>query len=552
MASPIAFLERWQSNIATGLTQFIDNIYQPTLKLCLKYRYATLASFLAFLIISINAVSTGIARFEFFPDVPSDGVQAQIIMQDGTSAEIMRETLSRVEAAAYQMEADYRAEYPEDKGLFEHLIFYTESDTQAMFMMSLTHPEERSISGFDIEKLWRDAVGPLPNVRKQRYFAGTNAGGGAKINLTLSGSDPQQLTQAGKELQTRLGEYNGVFDIYNSQGAGGREVLISLKPYASQLGISLGDVARQVRQAFYGEEVQRLQRGADTVKVMVRYPLEDRRSLATLETMHIRTANGESVAINEVADIQLGLGLTAINRIDRDRTVTISADADATKVQSGEVISDLTENYIPELLAKYPGLKFGLGGASEEERELVQRMVIGFVASIFLIYGLLAVPLKSYIQPLIIMSVIPFGFIGAVIGHLLFDVSISMLSIFGLIALAGVVVNDSLILVEFVNRGRSDHDSIDQALLGAGKKRFRAILLTTMTTFVGLLPMLFETSMQAQFVIPMALSLSFGIVFATTITLVLVPCLYRVIYDLRDSKRFSKARPRQALGQTLS
>ena len=179
-------------------------------------------------------------------------------------------------------------------------------------------------------------------------------------------------------------------------------------------------------------------------------------------------------------------------------------------------------------------------------------MVIGFVASIFLIYGLLAVPLKSYIQPLIIMSVIPFGFIGAVIGHLLFDVSISMLSIFGLIALAGVVVNDSLILVEFVNRGRSDHDSIDQALLGAGKKRFRAILLTTMTTFVGLLPMLFETSMQAQFVIPMALSLSFGIVFATIITLVLVPCLYRVIYDLRDSKRFSKARPRQALGQTLS
>ncbi|MDA8786219.1 efflux RND transporter permease subunit, partial [Porticoccaceae bacterium] len=445
------------------------------------------------------------------------------------------------------MDTDYRAEYPQDKGLLEHLIFYTESDTQAMFMMSLTLPEERSISAFDIEKLWRDAVGPLPNVRKQRYFAGTNAGGGAKINLTLSGSDPQQLTQAGKELQTKLGEYNGVFDIYNSQGAGGREVLISLKPHASQLGISLGDVARQVRQAFYGEEVQRLQRGADTVKVMVRYPSEDRRSLATLETMHIRTANGESVAINEVADIQLGLGLTAINRIDRERTVTISADADASKVQSGEVISDLTEHYIPQLLAKYPGLKFGLGGASEEERKLMQRMIIGFVASMFLIYGLLAVPLKSYIQPLVIMSVIPFGFIGAVIGHLLFDVSISMLSIFGLIALAGVVVNDSLILVEFVNRGRSDNESIDQALLGAGKKRFRAILLTTMTTFVGLLPMLFETSMQAQFVIPMALSLSFGIVFATTITLVLVPCLYRVIYDLRDSKRFPAAADEQAL-----
>ena len=302
-----------------------------------------------------------------------------------------------------------------------------------------------------------------------------------------------------------------------------------------------------MRQAFYGEEVQRLQRGADTVKVMVRYPLEDRRSLATLEEMYIRTANGRSVAINEVADIQLGLGLTAINRIDRARTVTISADADASKVQSGVVISDLTENHIPQLLAKYPGLKFGLGGASEEERKLMERMIIGFAASLFLIYGLLAVPLKSYVQPLVIMSVIPFGFIGAVIGHVLFDVAISMLSIFGLIALAGVVVNDSLILVEFVNRGRSDNDSIDQALLGAGKKRFRAILLTTMTTFVGLLPMLFETSTQAQFVIPMALSLSFGIVFATTITLVLVPCLYRVIYDLRDSKRFPEATAREAL-----
>lgn len=539
-------MERWQRNIASGLTHFIETRYQPFLRLCLQHRYATLASFLAFLIISINAVNAGIARFEFFPNVPGDGVQAQIIMQDGTSAEMLQDTLSRVEAAAYQVDADYRAKHPDDKGLMEHLIFYTESDTSAVFMMSLTHAEERSISGFEVERLWRAAVGPLPNVRKQRYYAGTNAGGGAKINLTLSGSNADQLTQASKELQNKLADYSGVFDIYKSQGACGREVLISLKPHASQLGISLGDVARQVRQAFYGEEVQRLQRGADTLKVMVRYPQEDRRSLATLEAMHIRGANGQTVAINEVADLRMGVGLSAINRIDRERTVTVSADADASKVESGTIIADLSENYIPQLLANYPGIKFGLGGASEEERKLMQRMIIGFIASMFLIYGLLAVPLKSYVQPLVIMSVIPFGFIGAVIGHVLFDVAISMLSIFGLIALAGVVVNDSLMLVEFVNRGRSDKVSIDEALLGAGKKRFRAILLTTMTTFVGLLPMLFETSVQAQFVIPMALWLSFGILFATAITLVLVPCLYRVIYDLRDSKRFAETTKRKS------
>ena len=503
----------------------------------MHYRYATLAGFFALLIISISAVNSGIARFEFFPNVPGDGVQAQIIMQDGASAENLQETLSRIEGAAYEVDAEYRRTHPDDKGLIEHLIFYTESDVQANFMMSLTHPEDRNISAFEIEKLWRDKVGNLPNVRKQRYYAGTNAGGGAKINLTLSGSDPEQLTLAGAALAEKLGEYNGVFDIYNSQGAGSREILIGLKPNASQLDISLGDIGRQVRQAFYGEEVQRLQRGADTLKVMVRYPIEERSSIATLEDMHIRAANGQAVAIGEVADIRLGLGLTAISRIDRERTVTITADVDSTIAQSGAVIEDLTKEFIPQLLTRYSGVKFGLGGASEEEKTLMNRMILGFVASLFLIYGLLAVPLKSYVQPLVIMAVIPFGFIGALVGHLIFGVSISMLSIFGLIALAGVVVNDSLILVEFVNRAREDENSIEEALMSGGRQRFRAILLTTMTTFVGLLPMLFETSTQAQFVIPMALSLSFGIVFATAITLVLIPCLYRVVYDIKKPTR---------------
>ena len=535
--SRMAFIERWQRLIGGALTQFVETRYIPFLKRCLNYRYATLAGFLALLIMSISAVNSGIARFEFFPNVPGDGVQAMITMQDGASAEDLQETLSRVEAAAYKVDADYRRTHPQDKGLIEHLVFYTESDIQVTFMLSLTHSEDRSIDGFEIEKRWRDTVGNLPNVRKQRYFAGSNAGGGAKINLTLSGPDPDQLTLAGAALAEKLGEYNGVFDIYNSQGAGSREILIGLKPNASQLGISLGDIARQVRQAFYGEEVQRLQRGADTLKVMVRYPIEERRSIATLENMHVRTDNGQAIAIGEVADIRLGLGLTAISRIDRERTVTITADVDASKAQSGAVIADLTTEFIPQLLARYSGVKFGLGGASQEEQTLMKRMILGFVASLFLIYGLLAVPLKSYVQPMVIMAVIPFGFIGALVGHLIFGVSISMLSIFGLIALAGVVVNDSLILVEFVNRGRLQGETIEDALMAAGRQRFRAILLTTMTTFVGLLPMLFETSTQAQFVIPMALSLSFGIVFATTITLVLIPCLYRVVYDLKVPKR---------------
>jgi len=374
-------------------------------------------------------------------------------------------------------------------------------------------------------------------VRKQDYYSSTSAGGGAKISLALYGPDPDELTAAGVALQNKLGEYDGVFDIYNSQGVGGREILISLKPYASQLGISLADVARQVRQAFYGEEVQRLQRGPHSLKVMVRYPREERSSIATLEDMHIRTASGQAVAISEVADIRLGLGLAKISRTDRKRAVVITADADPSKVQSNAVIADIRENFIPQLLKDHPTVEFGVSGSSQDEAELIKRLIVAGIASLFLIYGLLAVPLRSYIQPLVIMSVIPFGFIGAVIGHIVFDMAISSLSIAGLIALSGVVVNDSLILVEFANRARETEDSDEKALLAAGKRRFRAILLTTLTTFVGLLPMLFETSMQAQFVIPMALSLSFGILTATAITLILIPCLYLIVHDFKPAAK---------------
>ena len=530
------FIERWQEAIDQRMSHFINQRYQPFLSKCMQHRYVTLASFLGVLIIAGAALGSGIARFEFFPNVPSDTIRASVIMQDGVSEESLVEALKKVEAAAYRVDSDYRQDNPNSAGLIEHVLFYSESDVEGVFLVSLTHAEDRNISTLDFERLWRQEVGNLPNVRKQNYYASTNAGGGAKINLSLSGDDPEQLSLAGTALQEKLGEYGGVFDIYNSQGVGAREILISLKPYASQLDVKLADIAGQVRQAFYGEEVQRLQRGADTLKVMVRYPLEERRSIATLEEMHIRTASGQVIAIGEVADIRLGLGLTSITRTERKRTITITADVDANKVESGTVIADVTDNYIPQLLAEYPSVDFGLGGASQEQSELISRMLIGLVAALFLIYGLLAIPLRSYVQPLVIMSVIPFGFIGAVVGHIIFDMTMSMLSVFGLIALAGVVVNDSLILVEFANRAREYEKTEEDALLAAGKRRFRAIFLTTTTTFVGLLPMLFETSMQAQFVIPMALSLSFGIVTATAITLILVPCLYLVVHDLKRTK----------------
>ena len=523
-----SLIARLQSKVARWLDYVIEDVYEPTLRKALRNRYTTLAGFLAIFIIIVGSVNSGIARFEFFPNVPGNGVQAEIIMQDGASAESLTETIDQIESAIYAVDKNYRAENPDTAGLVEHVAFFISSDVKATFRVVLTKAEFRSVSATEIERLWRSEVGLLPNVRKQRYYS-SEGPSGAAISLSLSGTDPDELTMASVELQQYLTQFVGVYDIYNSQGSGSKEVLINLKPYASQVGVRLSDVARQVRQAFYGEEAQRIQRDSDTVKVMVRYPVEERRDIATLENMHIRTSSGQAISIREVADITLGLGLTAIERLDRKRTVTVTAEVEAEKIQSGDVVSDVRKNLVPELLSKYPSVQFRLSGGTQEQSDYYGKMGVGGLAALFMIYGLLAVPLRSYIQPIVIMSVIPFGFIGAVIGHVIFDMAVNILSLFGIIALAGVVVNDSLILVEFANRGKAENLSAEDAILNAGKKRFRAILLTTLTTFVGLFPLLFETSVQAQFVIPMALSLSFGILFASTITLVLIPCLYLVV-----------------------
>jgi len=524
----MGFITKYQRAVSSGLETFIDNVYQPILRKALINRYITLAGFLGILILVLGATNSGLAKFEFFPNVPGDDVRGDIVMQDGASAKSLRETVDVIENSIYKIDREYREANPDSVGLVEHLAVFVQSDIDVAFRLVLTKAEYRTVSAVEIARMWREDVGLMPNVREQRYSA-SQGPPGAKISLSLSGSNPQELTSAGNELQQYLTQFPGVYDIYNSQGSGSKEVLIKLKPYAGQVGVTLSDVAVQVRQAFYGEEVQRIQRNSDTIKVMVRYPIEDRRSIATLENMLIRTGAGQAIEIGQVADVRLGLGLTSIYRLDRKRTVTITANVEEDKIQSGDVVSDARTKFVPALLEKYPSVGFRLSGGTQEQNEYYISMAVAGMLALFMIYGLLAVPLRSYLQPIVIMSVIPFGFIGAVIGHMLFDMSVNILSIFGIIALAGVVVNDSLILVEFANRGKAEGLSSQDAIIKAGTKRFRAILLTTLTTFVGLLPLLFETSVQAQFVIPMALSLSFGILFASTITLLLIPCLYLVV-----------------------
>ena len=522
LLSPLYSCQQWVSNT---LYRFIDGVYEPILRSALNHRYLTLASFLGTLILIVSVITSGIAKFEFFPNVPGDDVRAEITMHDGASRESISETINIVENAIYTVNENYLLNNPSSVGLIEHVSFHVKDDSEIVFRLALTKSEFREITANDVERLWRDEVGLLPDVRKQRYMA-SEGPAGPKISLSLSGPDPDELSLAGIELQEYLTQFQGVYDIYNSQGSGNKELLITLKPSASQVGVRLVDIARQVRQAFHGEEAQRIQRDSETINVMVRFPYADRRSIASLENMLIRTSNGESIAIGEVANIQMGLGVTEISRLDRKRTITITAEVLENKIESGDVVRDVKASFVPMLLEKHPSVEFRLTGGTKEQNDYYSKMIISGLTSLVLMYGLLAVPLKSYLQPVLIMSVIPFGFVGAAMGHMLLGVTMNMLSIIGIMALAGVVVNDSLIMVDFANRQRADGLTPNNSIIAAGKKRFRAILLTTLTTFVGLLPLLFETSVQAQFVIPMALSLSFGIVFASTITLILVPCLY--------------------------
>ena len=322
--------------------------------------------------------------------------------------------------------------------------------------------------------------------------------------------------------------------------SGGEEISLTIKPEAEALGLTLSSLGRQVRQAFYGEEAQRIQRGKDELKVMVRYPREDRRSIADLENMRIRTPAGDEVPFASVAEVSFGKAYSSISRQNRKRVVTVSADLDPEVVEPGKVIREISEDFIPGLLSRYSGVGYGLEGASLEEQELIKNLLVASIAAMFLIYALIAIPLRSYTQPLVIMAVIPFGLIGAVLGHIVMGKAISMFSLFGLIALSGVVVNDSLVMVDFINKARQEGVALKRAVIQSGAERFRAIILTSLTTAVGLMPILLEKSVQAQFVIPMAISMAFGIIFATVITLFLVPSLYLLQIDfghwLRDIK----------------
>ncbi|MEE4296650.1 MAG: efflux RND transporter permease subunit [Wenzhouxiangella sp.] len=525
---------RFQRGFSDGLYRLVDNIYLPSLRVLLRNRYLALAGFISILILSLGLIIGGLVRVVFFPDLASDFMQVDLEMNEGTPAESTHANLDYLAQALSAADARIQSEQAFSESVVRTVFSWSSSDTSGGMLVELSRNEENRVSTRELERVWREEAGEIPGVRALRIGgAGGPGGDGPDLSFQLVGSDLAQLEQAAADLEAQIRSYTGTFDIRNSFDGGTRELQLEILPEAESLGLSQQDLARQVRQAFFGEEVQRIQRGQDDVRVMVRYPQEQRSSEGYLENMRLRTPGGEAVPFSSVADVTVGSSPSVIRRYDRERSISVSARVDKELAEPGRISSDLREVHLPRILSGYPDVRYRLSGSTRSQQEVQQDLLWGTAFALFLIYALIAVPLKSYLQPLLIMSVIPFGMIGALFGHWVMGMPISMLSVFGIIALSGVVVNDSLILVDFVNRHRRAGESRIDAALKATRARFRAIILTSMTTFLGLAPIVFfETSLQAQLVIPMATSLAFGILFATVITLGLIPILYLIGDDL--------------------
>lgn len=553
----VGFGTRTIKRFGRWLEGFIAGPYERFLSMCINYRYTTLALAIATLFIAAGLVGGGVVKFRFMPEVDGDLITATLKMPIGTPVDDTEVAHDYIVRNAQEVVRDYDKNRSDGTTTLRHIystlgstILYGhsgESTSSASHLsdiaLLLTAAEKRGISSAEIARKWREAVGDVPGADSVT-FVSTLVRFGKNIDIRLAHEDFDVLAQAVTRIKSTLASYPGVTDIDDNYTRGKRELKLRLKPEARTLGITEEDLGRQIRAAFYGSEALRLQRGRNEVKVMVRYPEEDRKSLGDLESMRIRTVEGGAVPFSLAASVEEGRGFSEINRTDRKRVINITGSVDNKVANTEEILLDLKKSVLNRLVVDYPGLSYNLEGEEKERRESMTSLGKGFLMALLVMYTLLAVPFRSYLQPFIIMSAIPFGFVGATLGHLIMGFNLSILSMFGIVALTGVVVNDSLLLVNFVNEKRRAGVELRQAVIEGAQRRFRPIVLTSLTTSLGLTPIILEKSMQAQFLIPMAVSLGFGILFATLITLLLVPSLYLILEDVL--KPFKKERVLQA------
>ncbi len=523
-----------QERINLRLRHFIVHRYEPLVKKCIANRYATLAFFLSLFILAVGLLSGGVVRTVISPDAPGEFLHVDLQMSPGTPQRQTLAVISGVVADLQKVEEAYQRDEGINEKLITHTFAYGKSNVSGGIYVELTKEDKRHISTREIEKRWREQVGTIHGIEVLSIKSEDGPSFGPAIAFDLKHKDFETLRAAAKDLENAMRHYAGLYDFRNGASDTGDEFHLDILPEAEALGLTRYELGNQVRHAFYGAEAQRVQRGIDEVKVLVRYPRADRETTNSVNSMFIRTPSGDAVPFESVASMKTRQGLLKATHIDFQRAAEVTAQADKKIVEPGKIVAELEGTVLPALMKKYPGLSYAISGVSDEEAKLANSMLVGFILALFGIYALLAIPTKSYLQPLVIMGVIPFGIIGAIVGHWLTGYPMSMMSVMGVIALSGVVVNDSLILVDYINKAVASGTNLYDAILEAGSRRFRAIMLTSLTTFVGLIPMLLERSAQAQSIVPMAISLAFGIVFATVITLLLVPCLTMMLGDLEQ------------------
>jgi len=537
-------LVRAQQGFARLFERAIRELYTPFLGVALRNRYLTIAAGLAVLLATIGYALGGHIRFTFFPRIESDRVSAGVVMPYGAPVEETLAVQARLVEAALEVLERYGGEEI-TRGIFSHVGSSSPMRAGstgsagvghlANVQVNMVPSDLRPISADRFAREWREQVGDLvgPQSVTYQYSLMMGARGASGIDVELSHQDIETLERAAEELAASLRTYTGVSDIDAGVSLGKVQLDFRVKPEAQSLGITAAWLGRQVRNAFYGAEALRQQRGRDEVKVMVRLSAEERRSEYDVEELLMRSPGGGEIMLREAAYVERGRAYTEILRADGKRVINVTADAVPGVANEEEVLADLRRNVLPGLLAQYPGLTYSLEGQQRQMRETMESLRISFALALLVIFAMLAVAFRSYVQPLIVMAAIPFGAVGATLGHIIMGYDLSLMSILGIVALSGVVVNGALVLIHATNEKRRDGFSPVESITAAARRRFRPVVLTSLTTFFGLAPMIFETSMQARFLIPMAISLGYGILFVTAITLILVPAFYLVLEDAK-------------------
>ncbi len=530
---------RMQHRIADGFEWFVFHIYQPVLAAALRNRYLTLSIFIGAAIIVFSMVKAGHVRFIFFPRVQSEVALVNLEMTSGTPFETTQKHIDGISDSVRALQQKY-VDPETNESIIEGIMSTAGSSGRGAkgshvgrVQFEITPPEERTLDVGTNQLVGelRRMIGEIPGAKNVSYRAEFGRGG-SPLDVRISGFNFDEMREVAALYKNEMRNFPGVSDITDSFEGGKQEIQLSIRPEAQQLGLSLSSIAGQVRPAFLGTEVQSVQRDRDDVKVIVRYPASERQSVENLQRLLIRTPGGENVPLGSVANVKMGRGFSSIKRVDRRRTVNVEADVDKETVDLEAVKADLTA-FGATIEERYPDIRVSLEGEAREQADSFGSLRTGLAFVLLVIYTLLAIPFRSYIQPIMVMLVIPFGVVGGILGHMIMGMNLSIMSYMGMLALCGVVVNDSLVLVDYVNRQRRKGVSLFDAVRTAGVARFRAVILTSLTTFFGLTPLIFENSTQAQFLIPMAVSLGFGILFATVVTLVLIPVNYLVLEDIK-------------------